>query len=349
MKEFDLTIKNDDWDVAPNLGDIVHILDISYGFDENGNLTTDLYRKETDSRGYLHFSSCHPNHVFSGIVFSQALRLKRIINNNETLKVRLEELKTDFVASKYPQKLIDNILKKVKEIPRTLEKKNRVWELNNKVLLTSTYGRDKEFKSIVEEKCKPYKVTVQHVSKTGATLKNLFSNLKCVSLGKKYGLSKPCTQPRCKTCALMSGKDVIVNSKNKSYKTSMGNCKTNNCIYGATCNVCGKNYIGKSTQVEHKRINGHRLDMKKYMENPQIVNLNTELREKDRYSLAIHLHRDHSITSIHGLDTHYLFTILEKCTPKSIDVKEHSWIQKMKSLTPFGLNLNSPLGFPLIV
>jgi len=200
----------------------------------------------------------------------------------------------------------------------------------------------------VEEKCKPYNIDVQYVSKTGATLKNLFSNLKYISLGKKYGLSKPCAQPRCKTCALMSGKDEIINAKNKKYKTGMGNCKTNNCVYVAKCKMCEKNYVGKSTQPEHKRVNGHRTDMKKYMENPNVVGNNSELSVKDRYSLAIHLHRDHGIVSIRGLDDQYTFTILDKCTPKSLDVKEHSWIQKMKSMTSFGLNLYSPLGFPLI-
>ena len=147
----------------------------------------------------------------------------------------------------------------------------------------------------------------------------------------------------------MSGKDEIVNATNKKFKTGMGNCKTQNCIYCAACSICDKNYVGKSTQPKHKRINVHRNDMKKYMVDPRILNNNSDLSDKDRYSLAMHLHCDHNIISINGLDVHYKFTILEKCTPKSLDVNEHLWIQKMKSLTPFGLNLNSPLGFPLII
>ena len=326
----------------------MHILDILFGFNENGNLKTDLYRKETDSRGYLHYSSCHPNHVFSGIVYSQGLRLRRIINDDEVLHVRLEELKVDFIASKYPVKLIENIFKKVRELPRTLEKRVRTEELRENVILTSTYGRDNELKTIVEENCKPYNIPVQYVSKTAATLKNLFSNLKFVSLGKKHGMSKPCTQPRCKLCPLMSGREEITNVKNKTFKTGLGNCKTKNCIYAANCKLCGKPYVGKSTQAEHKRVGGHRADMKKYMNNPQVAENSEEGDNKDRYSLAIHLHREHGIQSVHGLDDYYEFTLLEKCTPKSIDLKEHTWIQRMKSLAPFGLNLNSPLGFPLI-
>ena len=145
----------------------------------------------------------------------------------------------------------------------------------------------------------------------------------------------------------MSGKSEITNSKNKKFKTGNGNCKTQNCVYCASCNICNKNYVGKSTQPEHKRINGHRTDMKRYMNNPGILNVNSDISEKDKYSLATHLHSEHNIISQSGLDDYYKFTILEKCTPKSLDVKEHLWIQKLKSLSPFGINLNSPLGFPL--
>ena len=84
------------------------------------------------------------------------------------------------------------------------------------------------------------------------------------------------------------------------------------------------------------------------MYNPQVVD-GADASNSDRYSLALHLHRDHNIVLENGLDDYYTFTLLEKCSPKSIDVKEHLWIQKLKSLPPFGLNLNSPLGFPLVL
>ena len=107
--------------------------------------------------------------------------------------------------------------------------------------------------------------------------------------------------------------------------------------------------MGKSTQVCHKRINGHRNFLAKYVENQDVVKPTSKAQEKDMYSLAIHLHKEHNILSRTGLDDNYEFTILEKCTPKTLDMKEHLWTQKLKTISPLGLNLYSPLGFPLIV
>ena len=59
----------------------INLHDIQYCFDNEGCLQTDLYIKETDSRSYLNFASAHPNHTFSGNVYSQCLRLRRIIRS----------------------------------------------------------------------------------------------------------------------------------------------------------------------------------------------------------------------------------------------------------------------------
>ena len=348
LKEFGLVIKDEDWDVASEPNDMVHILDIMYGFDESGNLVTDLYRKETDSRGYLSYSSCHPNHVFSGIVYSQALRLKRIISKEESLLKHLNDMKDDFFKAGYPHKLVENIMKKVISMPRSLEKKGKSVR-GNDLILTSTFGRDKPLCAAVKETCEPYHLNVKYVSKTGATLKNSLTNLKYISLGTKYGNTGPCGKPRCESCPLMSGKNEIVNNRTK-FKTAKGNCKTRNIVYDATCKLCeNKRYVGKSTQPCHKRINGHRNSLKKFVENQNVLNAGSSLKDKDKYSLAIHLYKEHNILSVTGLDDNFEFTILEKCTPKTLDVKEHLWIQKLKTISPLGLNLYSPLGFPLIL
>ena len=91
-------------------GSYVSFLDIRFCFDFDGNLQTDLYVKETDARSYLYFGSSHANHVFSGIVYSQCLRLRRIINNQERLTHQLTILKGCFLKCNYPFKMVNNIV-----------------------------------------------------------------------------------------------------------------------------------------------------------------------------------------------------------------------------------------------
>ena len=85
-------------------------LDIQYTFDNEGTLQTDLLHvKPTDSRSYLQFGSTHPNHVFSAIVYSQCLRLRRTINCNTRLTHRLDELMQAFMNSNYPERMVNRI------------------------------------------------------------------------------------------------------------------------------------------------------------------------------------------------------------------------------------------------
>ena len=99
----------------------------------------------------------------------------------------------------------------------------------------------------------------------------------------------------------MSGEMEILSTRNKKFKTAAGSCSTNNCIYAAICRLCNKPYVGKSTQKENHRVNGHRDSLKTYIANPNVVNPNSDILVKDRYTL---------------------------------DAKEHLWIQKMTFLAP---------------
>ena len=81
-----------------------------------------MFVKPTDSRSYLRFGSAHPNHTYSGIVYSQSLRLRQIINCQNRLKQRLDELRLAFTNSNYPAKMISNITNKVLKMERKLPK-----------------------------------------------------------------------------------------------------------------------------------------------------------------------------------------------------------------------------------
>ena len=88
------------FNVCPTV-DFLEFLDVRFRFID-GVLDTDIYYKPTDSHRYLNFNSHHPPHVFRSTVFSQFLRLRRIIIDPELLYFRLCEMKEFFIRSDYP-------------------------------------------------------------------------------------------------------------------------------------------------------------------------------------------------------------------------------------------------------
>ena len=97
--------------------------------------------KPTDARSYLHYTSAHPRHTFSGIVYSQCLHLRRIINDQDRLKSRLIELCSAFEKFGYPKNMLMNISTKVLNMSRQIERIQSTEESNSKpILVVSSYG-----------------------------------------------------------------------------------------------------------------------------------------------------------------------------------------------------------------
>ena len=211
LRQWGLNI--DEYDLKET-GVYIAFLDIQFCFDCTGKLQTDLYIKETDSKRYLHFTSAHPNHIFSGIVYSQCIRLRRIINSDVRLNVRMEELKEVFKTAGYPIKMIENIGNGVLAKERTLESKPHQTETADEkckqpIRIVSTYGCDDELIQTVQkfqpllEKTKSFKVNAeqsakssifQFVKKTDSNLHNKLVKLKDLALGSRTGATKPCKQ-----------------------------------------------------------------------------------------------------------------------------------------------------------
>ena len=95
-------------------GDPLPFLDIQFYFYTDGNLQTDLYGKPTESLSFISFSSHHPNHVFSSVVYSQCVRYRRKINCDLRFQNRIYELEEAFLKSGYPPSMVANILGKVR-------------------------------------------------------------------------------------------------------------------------------------------------------------------------------------------------------------------------------------------
>ena len=261
-------------------GVFVAFIAIKYCFDTKGDLQTDLHIKETDSRSYLSFGSQHPNHIFSGIVYSQCLRLRRIINNTDRLHAQLLDLKDSFIKSKYPPKMVNNIIEKVKSLERNIYYERPVKEPSNLIRVVTTSGSDSDIVDSVKRAIPHLSRTrsfsgsdasvpistdernsasnQQHifsfVNKTAASLHNKLVKVKHLAFGKKFGSTFPCLKHgNCKCCKIINAsEDFIVNGK--KVKAAGGNCVTYNIIYLILCKKCKKFYVGRSIKWLRTRI-----------------------------------------------------------------------------------------------
>ena len=73
----------------------VHFLDTTITI-KNSNISTSLYRKPTHSYSYIHPTSSHPPHTFRSVVYSQALRYKRICSEAHDRNQQLATLQEGF-------------------------------------------------------------------------------------------------------------------------------------------------------------------------------------------------------------------------------------------------------------
>ena len=77
----------------------INFLDV-IGKKEKDEFVTDLYCKATDCHQYLHYDSCHPDHMKKLSIYSQGLRIKRLCFDDPKLQKQFEKLKTSSFVNK---------------------------------------------------------------------------------------------------------------------------------------------------------------------------------------------------------------------------------------------------------
>ena len=345
------------------LGICVPFLDIRFCIDMDGMLFTDLHIKPTDSRAYLHFGSSHPNHVYSGIVYSQCSRLRRIIISNDILKSRIAELSESFISCGYPSSMVYRISNKILTVQRDLnvlikkktpDKSNVVTPTHN-VRIISTYGTDNLLVNCVKDAIphlqntnsfKSKTVKFNFTKKTAPSVGSKLSILKKMSLGIGKGGTTKCEASNCQCCNVVSSspKSKITVNGEKVFLPN-GNCKSKNVIYLAECNLCtDKCYVGRTVQPLHKRVNGHRQSF--YNVVSKGLSYVNSPDTDDTFCLGIHLYNEHGVTS--NFNDHFTFHVLDHVSPLQMEKSEHLYIHKLNTLFPNGMNRSNPFGLPIL-
>ena len=166
-----------------------------------------------------------------------------------------------------------------------------------------------------------------------------------MALGSHVIKTEPCLHKNCGSCDLIAKNNMyIINGIEVS--SAPGSCSTYNVIYIFMCKLCIKKYVGRTVQFLRSRINGHRSKFYSLLNNPDLRFNNSG--DDDMYSLGIHLIDEHGCNDRGDFNKYYEVFIIMNCSPATLEVNEHKFIQRLKTLKPFGINSVDPFGIPLL-
>ena len=139
----------------------------------------------------------------------------------------------------------------------------------------------------------------------------------------------------------MNWKEDTIKCNDVVVKTAEGNCSSYNIIYLVSCSLCNECYVGRSTRPLKCRISEHRQHFYKIIKGENFD------PNSDEFALGNHLF-SHGYHDRSDFNKFYNVCLLAVCSPKVLDVKEHLFIHKLKTLIPRGINLSNPFVIPLL-
>ena len=156
------------------------------------------------------------------------------------------------------------------------------------------------------------------------------SNLQDILVHKKHNkVLDRNNDSKCKKCSICkhitSKINFTKNDKTFTFNQHI-NCKMSNIVYGIYCNKCDEiNYVGQTGTTIYERFQNHISSMKRTDNNP----IESHYRDKR-----------HSVQNLE-------IVCLEKIRGNDIHhrkIRESFWIQKLKTIHPYGLNKNLGIG-----
>ncbi|CAJ0931127.1 unnamed protein product [Ranitomeya imitator] len=251
----------------------VNFLDTTIIKESDGTLSTDLYTKSTDRNSLLLYQSCHPLATKKSIPISQFHRVRKIVSNDNTCKIRLDEMETRFTQRGYPKRLLYDCRQRLgssddkvftHRIPFVHTFHPFAYKLHRKIrkhwsLLQTSYPDIPEFRT-------PFLPCFRKPS-------NLRNKLVRADMGSIQRVPRqvflqtqrkgtfPCL--KCSQCANvlkgprishpLTGTDIPI----RGFFT----CDSQYVVYAIKC-PCGQIYVGETTQAVKDRISQHKSDIR---------------------------------------------------------------------------------------
>ena len=238
----------------------------------NGTLESTVHVKPTDRHQCLHYSSSHPEHTKRSIVFSQTLRVSRICSREKDFRDHCLQMRSWFLKRKYPEKLIDNEMKKVRFFPANLQNKTR----EKGVPFVVTYHPVlNSLSKIIRDNMYPLNMNeeVGEILSPGPMVsfqsaQKLSSYLVWAKLYplQRHVSSSKCGKRRCEVCNNVTDTSIFSSTvTGETFKISHSlNCDDQCLIYLVTCKQCNKQYTGETTDLFRNRSNNYKGNARKF-------------------------------------------------------------------------------------
>ena len=299
---------------------------------------TDLYCKSTDGHQYLHFDSCHTSHTKTSIVYSQALRMKRICSRRSDLIVNINKIKDWFRERGYPKEIVNKETKQALESSisssNNKSKKNTQGDRQKGILLVVTYNpflchlgqtiRKNLFLLYQDEEVKCVFTPVPFVS--FCTARTNLVRAKVYPAEERLVGSRKCLRNRCQVCKNVVETDTFLSFVDKKvYKINHRFTCSDKClVYLLSCKVYGQQYTGQT------------VDEFRYMWNNYKDNNRKSLRGDEQKQAGFFAHfqsLDHN-----GFPEDTEITFIDKTDPFDPTRSEDFWIDTLKTHYLLGLS-----------
>ena len=189
---------------------------------------------------------------------------------------------------------------------------------------------------------------ISYVKRTGSSLRKKLVNPRMHAESSRLTKTEPCGNRNCKCCPMISPSSEHLISGVK-VKPAPGTCSTYNIVDIFVCRLCSKCYVGRTVRTLHERVSEHRSKFYKLLSDPSIRFSDDFLSEEsDVYSLGNHLIEHHFLSDKADFGATYEVFILINSSPSNLEVNEHKFIQKLRTLKPHGINSCDPFGIPLL-
>ena len=224
------------------------------------NITTDIYRKPTDTLNYIDYKSCHPRHTRINIPFNLAKRITSIVSDPNTMETRFQELRHTLRNKNYPRNLIERGIQEAQNMHRTKKTQDKevipfitTHNPNNPNPFTNAKLLFNNFQSPKMKKVSQ-QYTLINSKKQPRNLKQILTRAKFTTTKEEWGTTK-CNEPRCGTCPHLMTTDHITFNKMPSIPFTIRgslNCKSKDVVYVITCPKCNHQYIGQTSNLRHR-------------------------------------------------------------------------------------------------